>query len=214
MYICLEGLKGCGKSTLLNAAQQLLTSRQVAFSTVAPTRAVPAERSWQERLSAQVPCLRRLDAWNDYLYACRANYAATTADWQRPLVLGDRSIVTSYATRWRKWGHPKRCIERVNQREALVPAPDHVILLDVDPTVAWERAVARRRSYGQHDESLPRLHEAREAYQQIASFGIARLAHTQWHTLNANQPAPAVFRDWLTLMEQLTPTTFSTPLFT
>ena len=214
MYICLEGLKGCGKSTLLMAAQQLLTTRQVLFSTVSPTRAVPAERSWRERLSEQIPCLRRLDAWNDYLYAGRANYAATNADWQRPLVLGDRSIATSYATRWRKWGNPKRCIERVDQREALVPAPDHIILLDVDPAVAWERAVARRRSYGQHDESLPRLREAREAYRQIATFGIPRLAGTQWHTLNANQPAPAVFQDWLQLMARLTPSTFSIPLFT
>ena len=213
MYICLEGLKGCGKSTLLTAARHLLTTRQVAFSTVAPTQAVPAGRSWRERLSGRLPCLRRLDAWNDSLYADRANYAAATADWQHPLVLGDRCIVTSYATRWRKWGDPKRCIERVDQREALVPAPDHVILLDVEPAVAWERALTRRRGYGQRDETLPRLLEAREAYHQIAAFGIDRLAHTQWHTLNGNQPAPAVFQDWLRLMQRLAPATFSTPLF-
>lgn len=208
MYICLEGLKGCGKSTLLSAAHQFLSTQQVPFGTVAPTRAIPAAQSWQERLSVRVPCLRRFDAWNEYLYAQRASYAASSAEWQHPLVLGDRCIVTSYATRWRKWGQPQHCIERVDRLEARVPVPDHVILLDVDPVVAWERALARQRTYGQHDESLPRLQEAREAYHQIASFGIPRLVGTQWHVLNANQPASAVFQDWVHLMQQLIPTTF------
>ena len=212
MYICLEGLKGCGKSTLLTSAQRLLTAQRVPFSVVAPTRAIPAALSWQERLSAQIPCLRRSDAWTERLYALRARYAAAPAKWQLPLVLGDRCIITSYATRWRKWGHPQQCIERVNRLEAQVPVPDHIILLDVDPEVARERAIARQRCYGQHDESLPRLQQARDAYHQIAAFGIPRLAHTQWHVLNANQAPQAVFQDWLTLMNRLAPASFSTPL--
>ena len=55
--LALVGESGCGKSTLLTAARHLLTTRQVAFSTVAPTQAVPAGRSWRERLSGRVPCL-------------------------------------------------------------------------------------------------------------------------------------------------------------
>jgi thymidylate kinase len=213
MYICLEGLKGSGKSTLLTAAEQLLTAQRVAYGLVAPTRAVPKAQSWQERLSTRLPCLRRLDAWNDYLYACRANHAASQAEWHRPLVLGDRCIVTSYVTRWRKWGSPQRCIARVDSQEAHVPAPDHVILLEVDPVVAWRRAKARRRTYGQQDETLQRLTEAREAYEQIPTFGIARLAKTQWHRLDANQTPALVFRDWVHLMRELTPTTILTPTF-
>ena len=209
MYICLEGLKGCGKSTLLSTAQHFLTAQHVSFGTVAPTQAMPVDRSWLERLSTLVPCLRRHDAWNEYLYAHRARYAAATAHWQRPLLLGDRSIVTSYATRWHKWKDPHRCIARVDQLEAQLPAPDHVILLEVDPVVAWQRAIARRRTYGQHDEMLPRLLELRDTYQQIAGFGIPRLAATQWHVLDANQPAPALFQDWLRLMRQLAPVSFS-----
>jgi thymidylate kinase len=213
MYICLEGLKGSGKSTLLTAAQQLLTAQRVAYGLVALTRAVPEAQSWPERLSARLPCLRRLDAWNDYLYTCRANHAAAQAEWDQPLVLGDRSIVTSYATRWRKWGSPQRCIARVDSLETQVPAPDHVILLEVEPVVAWQRARERARIYGQQDETLQRLTEAREAYEQIPTFGIARLAATHWHRLDANQTPALVFRDWVRLMRELTPPTISTPAF-
>ena len=208
MYICLEGLKGCGKSTLLSAARELLTTHQVPFALVETTRPMPVERSWQERLCAQLPCLRHLDAWNELLYAQRARYAAATACWQQPLVLGDRSLVTSYVTRWRKWGSPLTCIRRVDRLEGPVPAPDHVVLLDVDPRLAWERAQARRRSYGQHDESLARLYEARDAYHQIAAFGIPRLQRTQWHVLDGNQTPQLVLRDWLQLMKQLAPAAF------
>lgn len=164
---------------------------------------MPIERSWQERLSAWVPSLRQLDAWNEMLYAQRARYAAATACWQQPIVLGDRSLVTSYATRWRKWGSPHACIRRVDRLEAQVPAPDHVVLLDVDPELAWSRTQARRRTYGQYDESLPRLREAREAYYQIATYGVPRLQHTQWHVLDGNQSPQKVLRAWLQLMKQL-----------
>ena len=208
MYICLEGLKGCGKSTLLSAARELLTTHQVPFALVETTRPMPVERSWQERLCAQLPCLRHLDTWNELLYAQRARYAAATACWQQPLVLGDRSLVTSYVTRWRKWGSPLTCIRRVDRLEGPVPAPDHVVLLDVDPRLAWERAQARHRSYGQHDESLARLAEARDAYPQIAAFGIPRLQRTQWHVLDGSQSPQLVLRDWLQLMQRLAPAAF------
>ena len=208
MYICLEGLKGCGKSTLLANARQLLTAQHIPFDLVAPTSSAPLEHSWTERLSAWLPCLRRLDAWNERLYANRSRYATEAGQWQRPLVLGDRSIVTSYATRWYKWGNPKQCVERVNTLEAHLPAPDHIILLDLDPHQAWERAQARGRTYGQYDETLPRLQQAREAYFQIQRFGIPRLRHTQWHVLDASQAPEDVFRDWQRLVGRLAPATF------
>lgn len=208
MYICLEGLKGCGKSTLLTSARQLLATHSVPFDLVAPTNSAPLEHSWTERLSAWLPCLRRLDAWNERLYAERSQYATDAGQWQRPLILGDRSIVTSYATRWYKWGNPQKCVARVNALEAHLPAPDHIILLDLTPHQAWERARARGRTYGQHDETLPRLHQAREAYFQIQRFGIPRLRHTQWHVLDAGQAPDAVFRDWQRLMARLAPATF------
>ncbi|RFP64358.1 hypothetical protein D0N36_14305 [Hymenobacter lapidiphilus] len=209
MYICLEGLKGCGKSTLLGRARQLLTTRQVSFDLVAPTSSAPLERSWTERMSAWAPCLRRLDAWNERLYADRSRYATEAGQWQRPLVLGDRSIVTSYATRWHKWADPHQCVSRVNTLEAHLPAPDHIILLDLDPGQAWERAQARQRTYGQCDETLPRLRQAREAYEQIRRFGIPRLRHTQWHVLDAGQEPAAVFHDWQALMTRLAPGAFA-----
>lgn len=90
-----------------------------------------------------------------------------------------------------------------------MPAPDHVILLEVTPAIAWQRTLSRRRTYGQQDESLARLHEAREAYYQIAAFNIARLSNTQWHILDANQPAETVFENWLHMMQHLVPTLIS-----
>lgn len=83
----------------------------------------------------------------------------------------------------------------------------------MDPVVAWQRARERGRTYGQQDETLRRLTEAREAYEQIPTFGIARLAATHWHRLDANQTPALVFRDWVRLMRELTPTTISTPAF-
>ncbi len=115
MYVSLEGVKGSGKTTILTLLIQAFQKSGVPFAVVAPTRPVISQRPVIERLATNFQFLRHYDRFNEALYAARSNYVAQHTDWNIPLLIGDRSIVTSYVSRWRKWeNNPQLCIRRVD----------------------------------------------------------------------------------------------------
>lgn len=200
MYIAIEGIKGSGKSLLINSLSKVMREQEVPYTIVAPTKkAHPADPL--ELLTRMMPRLNKVDRWNEYLYARRSAVAARTANLEGRIRLGDRSIVTSYATRWKKWGDPQICIDRVNRMEPYIPAPDAVLYLTVAPETAASRIAGReRRNYGLYDETLPRLQEMDAHYREIQSYGIPRLNKTLWMDINAAQDADAVLKDTLQAM--------------
>lgn len=190
MYVCLEGVKGSGKSTILAGLLRWLDENQVPYVTVNPTRAAP-ESTPLERAAVLRPRLREYDGFNRRLYAARFNHAMARADWSAPLMLGDRSLITTYVTRWTRWGDPQACIAQVEGAHAAAPAPDHVIYLRAQLELVLAR-IARRgeRSYGRHDETPARLLDAMNAYDDIrlGRVSVPRLHGARWHVVDTAGP--------------------------
>lgn len=185
-YIAIEGLKGAGKSTLLQQFRSFEWFRDATL--LAPTR--PSRPYLLHELAWRLKFLRRHDGFRDWVYTGRANAAHRGCSWRNPLVLGDRSKLTSYATRWHQWGDPSICIKRVNHRQPNVPLPDHVIFLTLPLPRILARLATRARDYGRDEETEPRLREALDAYRAMSvrkSDGFDRIV---WHWVDADT-APA-----------------------
>ena len=190
MYVCLEGVKGSGKSTILAGVLRWLDESGIAYATMNPTRVSSQDMPLEVMLNAR-PRLRRYDSFNRRLYAARYNAAVSRVDWSQPLVLGDRSLVTTYVTRWTHWGDPRECIARVERSHKPAPAPDHVIYLCANLAVVRERIVQRvERNYGKQDETVERLTDAMQAYDDIrlGRVDVPRLHGAQWHVVDTEQP--------------------------
>ena len=67
-----------------------MTALQVAFNTI---------RGWYERFNRN-PRLKQIDSERQLFYAHRSNHAAEHIDWNADIILGDRSLITSYVCRW------------------------------------------------------------------------------------------------------------------
>src|SRR5690606_30581333 len=95
------------------------------------------------------------DALREQLYAARSNFHAARVPADAPLVLGDRSILTSYATRWDRLPAQRRAahIAQVDALEHRIGRPDHVIYLSLPEPQLLARLRARsERRYGLDDQ--------------------------------------------------------------
>lgn len=163
MYIALEGIKGAGKSTLLTLLSEALEQSGLAHATFKPTQAMPQYMWWEQAY----PQWQHDDAYRSALYTARANYHAEQTNFEDQLIIGDRSILTSFVTRWDQQDDKAEFIRCIREREYAVPVPDVVWYLHVDLDIVKQRLTARQRSYGLHDETISRLAMAQQAYQQI-----------------------------------------------
>lgn len=162
MYIALEGTKGTGKSTLFQQLESALKCDGVEFQTFSPTKPMPIDIWWEQAYAQHADN----DAYVDALYTARANHHAQLADFNAPLILGDRSILTSFVTRWPN--DPSKIesyIKQVRSMEYAVPIPDLVIYLDLPVDVTLNRLAQRQRNYGLFDEQIERLIDTKLAYE-------------------------------------------------
>lgn len=187
MYIALEGIKGSGKSTLFTRLQAAMRARGIDFASLCPTRPRTdfAPLDWLYS--------RTGNCWPDWateqIYARRARHHVAAALSRRaPLILGERSLFTSYVTRW-DHAAPERGMRRVRQLEHSSPVPDHVLYLALPVALACQRIAHRSaRHYGTHDQKNERLHEADALYRQLARCADKwGLGATKWHWLDATQ---------------------------
>lgn len=185
MYIAIEGVKGSGKSTLIEALPERLRACGLTAALLCPTRAMPA---WHplERAAQQ----SEDDALRERLYAARSNYHAAKVPADAPLIVGDRSILTSYATRWHRFAETERhrCIARVDSMEHRIGRPDHVLMLNVPlPNLLTRLHQRTERRYGKHKETAERLCATLTAYQEMRDRAPEWGLHPiQWHDINAN----------------------------
>lgn len=164
MYIALEGTKGVGKSTVLSQLKTVLSNDDVEFTSFCPTKAMP-EHMWWEQAYTQYA---NDDGFINDLYTARANYHAQHTDFSSSFVLGDRSMLTSFVTRWPQQSQNiEAYIQKIKQQEYSVPLPDLVIYLDLPIDENLQRLAKRTRDYGLYDEQSERLIQAKYAYEQF-----------------------------------------------
>lgn len=195
-YISIEGIKGSGKSLIFEHLCSLLKREGIQPGILHTTQPIP-DSNPLEWVATNFPYLRKFDGFNERLYAKRATWYAGQIGPSHDLILGDRSIVTSYVTRWRKWGTPDICIKRVDCLEAKVPAPHYVVWLYCEPQEALTRIQGRAaRNYGLHDEKLERLAQAHNAYYEIFTQSQPpRLKNTQWVVVNGLRSPEIITRE-------------------
>ncbi len=125
-------------------------------------------------------------------------------DFTKPLVLGDRSIITSYATRLYKWNSIGTCINLVDKLEPALPAPDHVIYLNTDSKTLMQRLKGRiERNYGKEDETPERILQVKKAYEAIRHFPIERLKKCKWHLIDGNSTEEKLFEQAVEVITNL-----------
>lgn len=193
MYVALEGPKGSGKSTAWSAVVKALRARGIAVEFLCPTRPIEPP-TLVERLSGCGP-LTACDWFRERLYAARSNFHARRAGRAAGLLLGDRSKLTSYATRWdgRTLDTRRASVRRVDCLEPTIASPDHVLYLDAPLEVLVERVRRRGRDYGRLDESPARLAAQRAAYSELQRYSAELgLENVRWHRVDASREPEAV----------------------
>ncbi len=162
MYIAIEGIKGTGKSTIINR----LIRNNKRISVFPITKAIPVENPF-EHVCKSDPKLKQNDLFCEQLYAERAKWHQKHTQ-RAEIVLGDRSILTSYVTRWKKWSDPFYTINRCEALHRGVEHPDVIIWIRADPKKTRERIKKRpAKIFGISDEQPRKLKEAAEIYEEL-----------------------------------------------
>lgn len=184
LYICLEGLKGAGKTTLFEYLVERLEREGVDFAKVSPTRA-SGTTNLLERMVKSYPALKDNRLMRVFLYAQRSNHASRTADWDRELIIGERSLITSYATKWSKspllrWLN----LSIIDVLENQIHPPDYVIYIDVPHDVLRTRIDTRDKERD-IDDTAERLRDNEVAYRRMMNGGSrSRIDKVRWLTVS------------------------------
>lgn len=167
MYIAIEGIKGTGKSSILEQVHCLAGSNGLRYCFFPITAAIPCPHRL-ERLHHFCPYVKQDDGYLEQLYAARAHWHQQYINFSEGMVLGDRSILTSYVTRWNKWSDPYYTIRRVEAMQREIRKPDVVIWLEGKPEQSRQNILKREtKALGQNDEQLAKLTEAAAVYEEL-----------------------------------------------
>lgn len=205
-YIAAEGAKGAGKSTALAAVRQALRQTGVRVASLDPTARGfalhPLELLHRSAVS-------RADGVVERVYAYRSNRQARllcSSPETFDLVLGDRSFVTTLATRWDRTQTigERAHFDWCRRLEWAIPVPDHVVYIDVPIAELRRRVELRGRRYGTRDECLEKLSEVQDAYAAIRRSQLPELRGIRWHRVSGegstDRVAAAVIRTVLTIL--------------
>ena len=162
MLIVLTGIDGSGKST---AAQTLVSSAQseggnaLLLSNHAGRRSMSV---WSAKLGIQLPA-RLADAIETTFRVFNVLVSHARASRFQGLVVMDRHLHCQLALRTAKNLRRGRVLPWLI---SVLPAPDAVVYLDVEPELAHERIVAR----GTDAETLADLVALRDAYRAMPEY--------------------------------------------
>lgn len=200
MYFAIEGIKGSGKSTVFERAFDELRRCGLAVQAIRPTAARPA--CWIDAIH------QRFGQWwpdwmSERVYAARSNQAAENFH-RRGCILGERSVLTSYVSRWNDCD-PVSSMDRVDRLECRLPLPRHVLFLSVPVELALRRIQDRaRRGYGLCDQSEAQLRRADKLYRHLAMSGAYYgLGDLQWHWIDATELLGVVVSQVVGIVKQI-----------
>jgi thymidylate kinase len=161
----------------------------IQFATFSPTKPMPTDL-WWEKAYAQYS---EVDQFIEELYHARANHHAKKISFDEPLVLGDRSILTSFVTRWPQKSKLHEYIQHTGSG-ICSSCSRYVIYLDLPIEVTLQRLANRERNYGLRDEQIERLIQAKMAYRRVFKFknelGFTAL---KYQYVDANQNETELF---------------------
>ena len=195
IYICFEGLDGSGKTTLFKKIVKKLKEEGFTLCEVSPTQKCGEHDLW-ENIYDKFKFLKDIIFFRNFLYAHRSNIVAKNIDWNVDLLIGDRSIITSFMCRWSKYElKNKKIIARVNFLESKIPTPDYAIYLDVTPENLQKRLKSRGNT--DIDETEKRSQEMRYAYDFLRNNpkAVSRIEKVKWLVIDGNPPEEEVFQN-------------------
>ncbi len=172
MYIALEGIKGSGKSSII---QNIMGSPLGRITSLFPITEMAKADTISERMLSAMPELKTDDSFMEKLFLNRAIYNNGKVDIHKPLILGDRSILTAYVTRWEKWKDPGYAIKRIEQQYKNVRKPDVIVFMENTVQKSILNIAGRKqKTTGQQDEKYESLALADSIYRMLLLEGEYR----------------------------------------
>lgn len=185
LYIALEGVKGTGKTTVFHQLLLAIEQENICFETACPTRKTPKDQNVWEVLFSFFD----KDFIKKQVYARRAARVAAETNWAADLIVGDRSLLTSYATRLWYCKNPIEQIAHIEAMQNPMPVPDIVFFLNAPTETILQRLANRKRCYGKTDETPSKIVADQMAYRFLQKMQPSpKLKTIEWIELDASQP--------------------------
>jgi thymidylate kinase len=181
--------------------KNILHQKNIDYISYDLTKASPIEKSLKlELISKNNPELREVDDdFCEQLYIERANYHYEELQKDKtnfasdPLIIGDRSIITSIVTRWKRVDQigEDQYIDQI-LRGRLFEMPDVIFYLDLAIDKIKERQNHRLgttgRTYGLREEKIDRLIDIEKTYHYLMKdCQNASLKSIRWIVIDASQ---------------------------
>lgn len=200
-YIALEGVKGVGKSTVFQLLTAYLQKEKIAFAEACPTKKQANDHSFWELAYS----LCQSEFVKERVYAHRSNNVALTTNWNTPLVVGDRSLITSYVSRFWKYQDPTTQIQRVDALEPIIKSPELVLYFKAEIGCIMNRLMQRKnRNYGKEDEVEAKVLADLLAYQTLREKPISdRIKRTKWVDIDCSVCPKDVFEQVLIQLKSI-----------
>lgn len=205
VYICVEGLDGSGKSTVISDLEKELKSDGINVEVIYPTKVLKKnENKFLEKTYERISLFRKSRIYRAILYADRSNSAAKETNWNKKLILGDRSIITSYVVSWSDTKLLNKLkFFRVNLLEREIYAPDHVVFIDVSYNKLNER-LNIRSDKRDIDETFERSQKMKRAYTSfMKNNDVKRIKDVRWHVINGDASKEEVLVNVKKLVQEI-----------
>ncbi|MEM4240189.1 MAG: hypothetical protein QXM31_03370 [Candidatus Woesearchaeota archaeon] len=194
--IAFEGIDGSGKTTqaaLLHQYLQQNSSLPVSMYSCCSKNnfwGAVIKKVYRLDSNSSLKCLGKLRSIQEILYAlCARSNTKKISNSPDSLVIADRSIITAYASHYKKL--PEWFVSLLEPRVI----PSLVFFLDIEPSVAISRIASREGKF--HDEHLESLVEFRGTYFNyiMGDRRPACLAGTKFMVIDGNKPVGQVHQE-------------------